>query len=281
MLHDRAVLASLSISQPKLRAKDKAASVEVCDAKKASRAQASVIKKLFAEDDYRPISRIVASIRNDVHYHMTAPWGQDGARILPSSSFERYSAKMRQKENEFWAAVDGFVANYADKLTKAQCLLGNLHREGDYPSPSAIRGEFGFNVSFAPVPVADDFRCQGIDDAVKAQLDAEMKAREAQALTNAMTSLARRITESMSNAASVLGKEKPKIHDSLIANIRALAEVIPDLNMVGDPVIAEVGEKIRNVFGDTSAEGLKNSPAERAQVVGEIDDIIARMSGLV
>lgn len=281
MLHDRAVLASLNISQPKLRAKDKAASTEICDAKGASRSQAAVIKKLFAEDDYRPISRIIASIRNDVHYHMTAPWGQDGARILPSAAFMRYSERMREMEGKFWLLVEEFVANYADRLSKAAALLGALHRDADYPSPSAIRGEFGFSVSFAPVPVASDFRCQGIDEAVKAELDASMREQEARALRDAMTSLAKRITEAMSNAASVLSKDKPKIHDSLVANIRALADVIPDLNMGEDPVVEEVGNIIRDVFENTSVEGLKNSPAERAEVVGQIDDIIARMSGLV
>src|SRR6202043_4000249 len=91
-------------------------------------------------------------------YRLTAPWLNEGPRILPASAYYGYAEKMRALRQKYEAAADTFTAKYPGHIEARAASLNGMFCESDYPSPSRIRSYFGFDLILAPLPDADDFR---------------------------------------------------------------------------------------------------------------------------
>jgi len=280
MLSQKSMLVYLSIGQPKLRVTDKAATADLSMSHGVDKQHGRVVKSLYSKDDYQPISDLINQARNHFHYKRTLPWLDGGQRILPSALFMGYAEKMREFRAEFDRLVESFVNDYAIRLSNAKLKLNGLFNESDYPAPSEIRSRFRFEVSYSPVPVAGDFRMDGIDEAEKAILAAEVQKREIDAVKAANKELVQRVVEIVGNVSSVCSKDKPKIYDTLLGNVAELADLIPALNVGGDPKLDKIAQDIRDKVLVTSTETLKASPQARSQVAAAADDIVKQMAGL-
>ena len=66
--------------------------------------------------------------------------------------------------------------------------------------------------------------------------------------------------------------------DSLVDNITDLLDVVPVLNVIGDPVITTFADEIRQKLTANSPEVLRDDAKIRKAVLVQAEDILAKMA---
>lgn len=277
MLHNKAMLVTLNISQPKQHTIDKAATSQVIATSGAQRGSASVVKNLFDKKDYAPIKKKLGEIRSK-HYFMTAPWLDSGPRILPSKLFIKYTEQMRELQTEAERLIDNFCDGYEDRIVKEQLRLNGLFNQDDYPSPSEVRNAFGIRFSYAPVPTGDDFRVEGVDEEQLEAIRQDIIQREKQANEAVLQEAITRIKDAVGHMSDRLNDPKAKFHDTLVTNIRELLEVLPAMNIEEDSQFDELCNEVDSRLASVEADDLRRDSKLRSSVASDADKIFSKMA---
>lgn len=238
VLASRAMLARPTISVWTARKFDRRVTADVVADHGAAADAGRWNKSLIARDALADVTRAAGAFRAD-HYSMTLPWSDEGSRILPVTLHSRYAERERKARAEFEAAASAFVASYPQYVDDARRRLNGMFVATDYPSPAEIAKRFAFRVDLFPVPAGSDFRVD-VGDAVRAAV--EDRVREATAA--AMADACKRIAGVVGTMAEKLATYRPAANgaaaegvfrDSLIGNVRELADVLPAFNLTGSP----------------------------------------------
>jgi hypothetical protein len=208
----------------------------------------------------------------DVHTEMTLPWGDNGDRLLPSRMYMKYTDKMRELRAEREKLAKDFAAKYPALVVGNAQRLGTLYDPKDYPSSAHIESRFGIDLSFLPVPAADDFRVDVGNEAV-----AEIKESINKAVAERQDAVAQdcwaRIKEVTDRIVERLDEPKAIFRDSLIENAQVVAEIIPDLNLNDDPAIARACEKLAEL-ADVQPETLRRNLGVRRATCEAARDLL-------
>jgi hypothetical protein len=278
-LSSRAMLASLKISMWSASKHDRKVSDEVAAAKQANRAAGKYTKILIAKAALAQIKAAATEARS-IHYRYTLPWTNEGQRILTSSAYQDYAEEMRQAKARFIVAVDNFVREYPYLKDEAKTFMGDLWDENDYPHPNVIQDQFLFDIQIMPMSEATDFRVKLSDDEIKriqddiqAKIDETVKLATREAWTRTyelVTHMAERLAIFRKTEES--GTEN-RFHDTLVENVRDMAELLPKLNITGDSQMDVMARKISSTIGAYNPEDLRNSPNLRYQAITEAKTI--------
>ena len=151
LLSQKAVLASLSISQWSARKPDKRATEEIHARNHADPHAGRYNKLLIAKEGLQKVQHAAGEART-FHYAMTQPWLDDGARLLPSALFIDYANRIRDLKAEFEAVGAQRVGISADEVDK-QLQFSDKHGF-DYPLLSdpdkTVATTFGVKRGFGP-----------------------------------------------------------------------------------------------------------------------------------
>lgn len=281
-----AMLVSFNASQWTARKIDKAKSAELTERNKAKDKSAHVSKKLVQADTLQEIATLITQAR-DFHKANTSPWLDNGTRILSAKRFPTYTTGMEGMEAEFYPLVRRFVENfprYVQQAAQEEYALGKLWDANDYPSVSKIERAFGWSNKFFELPNADDFRVdvgQAAVDRIKAQIQANVDS----AATNAVRDVFERAYEVVGKMVESLngfdpsksGKDRGIFRDSLVTNIRDLAELMPDLNFTNDARISKLADDMK-ALAQHDAEDLRASDNIRISTVQAAQDILDSMA---
>lgn len=283
-LTTRAMLCSLHVKQWAARRLDKPASAEVNAAKGAAANVARVNKSLIGRTALAEIGRVANQAREE-HYKRTLPWSDAGPRILPAAAFLPFQAAMRELESAFDAAVAAFLASYPDFVEAAKRDMGELFNPGDYPDPRHLKTLFSLSHRFSNLPSAGDFRVTMSAEhaeAVRAAIAADVQ----DSLAGAVRDTFQRVADSVGRMAERLAAYKPAsdagraegvFRDSLVSNVAELAELLPALNVTGDPVLAGIAARLPALC-ERNADELRQDDNARARVAAEAAAIVAQVS---
>ncbi len=273
-LGNRAMLVKLSISQWTARRGDKRATATVENHYGATDA-GRFNKTLIAQEAIKAVEKTANTART-WHYDQTLPWSDEGYRLLPAANFADYSSKMRELRAQFEAAADDFCANYPALVDDARVRLNGLFSAGDYPRN--VRDRFGLETQISPIPMAGDFRVSLRDDET-AEIQREIEARTVQATAAAHNDLYRRLADCVGHMADKLGDSKAIFRDSLIDNLRELCELLPRLDLQGDPILAQIRKSAEEKMLRYGAETLREDAAARAETATDASAILRAMEG--
>jgi hypothetical protein len=151
LLSQKAVLASLSISQWSARKLDKKVTEEIHARNHAEPHAGRYNKLLIAREGLQKVQHAAGEART-FHYAMTQPWMDDGARLLPSALFIDYANRIRDLKAEFHHAADEFASELPAYIEDSKVRLGRLFSVADYPDPGDIRSWFAFDSKILPCP---------------------------------------------------------------------------------------------------------------------------------
>jgi len=272
-----AMLVNLRISvwTARKKAKDEEAQL-IQDSNARSAKAASVHKHLLADaEPLMAVGRWAGDCRQWLYMH-TLAWGHNGDCLLPTAQFFTFKQEAAQREAHFWQLVHTFEQQYPVLITSMALQLGSLFKRTEYPDPRTIVDKFGFNITYAPVPEAGDFRVDVPADALK-ELKAnylvesdrrtELATREAwQRLHDTIVHMREKLTPNED------GKTK-RIHATLLANAGELCSVLTTLNITGDPKLEEMRRKLEGIVERTDTESLRDSDELRASVKKQLDDL--------
>jgi hypothetical protein len=287
----KAVLVSVSVSQWTARKLDKKVTDEVNRKHHASDDAGRYNKLLIDPKRLTKINTIVSQARA-LHYSMTRPWADEGMRILPNALYADFTEKFRKLKREFEAAADEFAAGYEAAVAERKRALNGLFNAKDYPSAREIRSKFNLDHNIIQFPDAADFRSD-LDEDVLDDIRADLAAKNERVIDDAMRETAHDIIEKVGHMAEKLkeyqgvGARKGKgragrtfFFDSLVDNVRELADLLPAFNLTNDPKLTEITARIRQELCAEDAKKLREDDKTRKSVQKSADAIVKAMEGL-
>lgn len=284
----RAMVVSLSISQWSGRRLDRQATDEVNSSHGAADDAGRYNKLLLPKEALADIQKIVGATRRDF-LERTLPWIDDGGRIMAADAYMAHTAWLNGQKTKFSAAVDAFVASYPKHIADARGRLKTLFKAEDYPAPEELTTKFSMAVTVLPVPTANDFRVDMSEAQARAiRLDIERNVREATA--TAVRDVYGRIAKVTGHMVERLDGYRPgrgagdraegTFRDSLVENVRDLINIMPALNIVGDPMLATVARDMQALVR-YSAETLRKDEARRLDVAEKAKAILDQVSDFI
>ncbi len=285
---ERAMLVALNISQWSARKHDKKASEDVAKINGSDVHMGRYTKDLVDKDALRNI-QLIARAAREHHLFNTLPWCDAGFRILPGAAYFDYTAEQRRFRSKYQGAVREFSERYQTCVNEARTRLQGLFSMADYPSPEEIAGKFAMECAFTPLPDGDDFRVTlGAEE--EARVRAEIEQRVQCAAEDAMRDLWARVHDAVARMSRnlnnyhvdpVSGKVQHPFRDTMVENLRALAEVLPKLNVAGDPHMESMRSRLVESLCFHEAQTLRDDASLRRSVASEADDILAGMAAYV
>lgn len=288
-----AMLCSLSISAWSGYRYDKQTSEEIAQLHGAENDAGRFNKRLVPGKALKEITSAIGQARRD-HEFLTLPWGDNGSRLLPGATYMEHTALMKQRKQEFEAAVARFVGGF-ENLVCSQSRLGTLLKVEDYPGmiedggrlrfvrPRELRNLFSFDTTIDPMHDPNDFRVAIGDEErerIKRQIAQSVEAairvgtRDLwQRLYKAVAHMSQRMNEY--NAAD--GENKPKLYSSMVTNIVEIVDVLPSLNVAGDADLSRMAEEVRKALVFDTKE-LKKSESLRSEAAQKATEIAQRMA---
>lgn len=279
MLRDEAMIVRLSISQWTARKFDRGVTQKVANDYGTSANVGRYNKILIAQDAIKAVTQAVSNART-FHYENTLPWDDTGGRILPSANFLAYSKKMREFRAEFDDAVQTFVSNYAEYREEARRKLGGMFKMEDYPGHYEVRHKYGYSVDIEPIPSAADFRItvsQKDSTRIKKELEARVKDRE----TEAMKDLYLRLNKTIGHFHEKLSDVDAIFRDSLVENVIELVNLLPRLNIAGDPELDKLLKETQKKLCAFEPDQLRDDAKARSKAAGDAKSILDKMAGYV
>ena len=287
-LSRKATLVALNVSQWTGRKLDKEITAETNERHNASEDAGRYNKLLLEKHRFERINAAVTALR-DLHYKYTKPWAEKGIGILPNVVHVEFSNKLRKLEREYNEAADEFRDKFAEAIEERKRKLNGMFNPSNYPDPDEIRGKFKLVVKTYPVPDADDFRSDVLDDATVADIKRELVESNETVLTDAMKHTAKQITEVVGHMAEKLREygEREKsgkrvfFFDSLVENVRDLASLLPAFNLTDDPKLRKIAARISKELTHDDAKVLRENDAAREAVAKSAEDILKDVSVLL
>ncbi len=281
-LCSRAMLCSLSISMWSARKHDPDASQEIAQRHGAQADAGRYHKVLLPKAALADVQKIVSDARQE-HYFMTLPWDDNGYRVLPSAAYMDHTEKMRELSNRFSPAVDALAQQFGELVEQAKVRLGGLFRPDDYPTPEELRSKFSFETKVMPLPDAGDFRVT-LGDEEKERIKRQITASVEASLQVASRELWQRLYDAVSHLAERLqaykvteeGVEHP-FRDSVVTNLVKLVDVLPKLNVTGDPELERLASQVRASL-IVDPQELRRSVSVRSETAKNASAIAQRMA---
>jgi hypothetical protein len=290
----RAMLLKMVVHQWQPRRHDKRVSAEVAERYKADEAMGSYLKRLVTKEQLRKINTLTDKIR-DVWLERTLPWLDQGTRILPNAFYfktlEGLKALIHQRDD----AVLELAHNWEAVIEEARVRLNGLFDANDYPSAQVLRDAYRIDIVPMPFPSSDDFRLGVLgpdSEEDEAALRAEHNAAVKAAVGDALRDVWQRIYDATEKVADRLNAYKVSpddekkggqrtdnpFRDSLIDNLRELIDILPDLNIADDPMLAGMGDKIRQQLCQYDGQMLRDDGTLRKQTALAAESILAQVS---
>jgi len=244
-IQDKACLVSLNISQWTARKFDKKATDSVADHYKCKPEAGRYNKAVIAREHLDEIVKISGKMRT-YHYERTLPYCVKGQAILPSELITEYMGKYNEFKAVWDEAVEKFCASYPELQEEARIALNGLYNPADYPSERQLRRKFQMGVDFAPIPEGSHLKIPiGNEELKEMQKDIEAKVRDA--ATEAQKELWNRVFETVSALQERMtddGEDAKTFRDSIVGNVKELAELLPKMNITEDPDLDRMAQEL-------------------------------------
>lgn len=284
-LEERALLVTLTMGQWSASKSDKEVSLEVTQKKKARSDSGTFRKQLISRKALKKIGQVRTAARTS-HNTLTLPWNDDGSRIITTESYQHYAKVMRDYRIAMQNAVTEFLEGYDDLVKQARQDLGDMFNREDYPDKGTIASKFYFDVEPKPIPVSTDFRAK-VSNAEAKAIAKDIEQRTKARLDAAMQDVWSRIATVTEKMITKLEEYTPRVglhdaegvfRDSLVENVRDLANLLPSLNITGDPALKKVQKDLLDNLCKFNAEDLRTDAKARSLTAKKAKDIHKKVS---
>lgn len=291
-LAERSMLVTLRLGIWSGQAVDRDVTEEVsennnADLKEAGRYSKQLVNKRFFTDINR-----AANVARRTHQLLSLPWDDGGRRILAAQGHQHYTEQMRLHRLMFTAKAKEFCdpEKVEEYVKEARPRLGDMFDVEDYPSAGDLSAKFTWDLEIGGVPEAADFRTKLSDATVKA-VTKDIERRSQERLERAMGNVFRRVYDVAAKMNERLraykvadegSKEKRTIiQNVLVSNAVELADLIPSLNVTGDPKIDELAQRLKADLGEHSSEVLTTDERLRRKTADKAEAIMKRVQRLM
>lgn len=252
---NRAMKFRLSRGGTKRRVRDR-------DAEAVVKQQLGDEGQIVSRQLFKDKSNLVGQYQNKANemyaYHIksTLPFGDEGSRVLPNTSYFTYTQKMNDFISEL-ALLRNQILSTWDALVQADITQRNNDlaaqgkpqsaQVGDYPTVQQM--ENTLYVSWFPEPIStiNDFRFNlepEMLDVVQRQFDDMIAQCSAERFNRMLTP----VSAFIEKLTHYKGDKGQRWYDSFVDNLAAIPEEIRALNIVDDPVVDTFIEEIEKMM---------------------------------
>lgn len=287
-VNEMAVVATLSVSMWGGTITDRQEGANVARNKNAKEHRVRVVKRLVDSTDMKALRDASRSLR---HYHrlLTLPWNDTGDRLLPIRHIQKYRQTIDKYTAEFSHAIQEFLGKYDVILANCQQELGQLFSHYDFPTRMSMGQLFAVDSLLTPVPESNHFGDTLTGDAVlmatmKQRVDEETTARMKTAMKEPYERVGAAVKHLVAKLKAPDSDDKtPIFRDSSIKAIKELVDVLPGLNISGDPDLAAITDSLQSSFLDVTPDMLRpkseNFSQEKTDAITESIERLQRDYG--
>jgi Protein of unknown function (DUF3150) len=288
----KATLVSVEISQWTARKFDKKATADFNRRHHAAQDAGRYNKHLIQAERLKTLNSLVNKAR-ELHYRFTKPWNDEGGlRILPNTLHAKFADEFRVLQRDFDEAADDFARDYPKYVEEQRVRLNGLFDPTDYPRARDIRDKFKLRTRVYPVPETDDFRSGTLDEATLEDIKREIAEAHKDAEKTMTADTVKQIVEVVGKMSDKLkaynggeekrkGEERSFFANSLVGNVRQLAEMLPHFNLNNDKKLDAVIKRINKELCVEDAETLRENADVRASVQKSAEEIAKTVEDLL
>jgi hypothetical protein len=284
---DRLMLVRLSISAWSPRKFDRKASDELARLHGAANAnEIGRFNKLLIDlDSIKPLQKALGDVRH-THYSMTAPWSDDGVRILPVDMYFKYTETVRAAKSKVEQLAHEFATvDYARERETARTRLAGLFNASDYPMAMEVESRFGVRVAFEPLPNAADVRLWSLgQEAVEEiQSDVERSVRETLAASqrHVVEQVKQRAGEFVEKVRRFDTGDTTGLRETAVENLRDVVRTVLDgLNVTGDPALTQAAQELDSALQNVIVDRLRHNKNLRLGKIDEVEAITRKFAGV-
>lgn len=287
-LTERAMIMSLKISQWTGRRLDRKITDEVNQNHNAADDAGRYNKLLLPKEAMAGVVSAIGETRTGF-IKRTLPWLDNGSRIMAAEKYHDHAAWFNEQKANFNKEVEDFLREYPFHVQQAQSRLGSMFEPDDYPAVEEIRRRFGMSAQILPVPDASDFRAD-ISEHQREAIRANIEETINRATSEAIKDIYARVAESVGRMVERLNAYKPStgkgdratgtFKDSLVGNVRELIELMPALNITGDPALAQMALDLQPLV-QYEAKTLREDEGKRADIAEEAARVLESINDFI
>jgi hypothetical protein len=278
MNHNSVLLTHLVIRKLHPYLKDNRATEETQEHYKTQHGAARVNKRLYPVYALKAVDAAARAAR-DKHIKHTMPWYNDGTRALPAKLYMQYLQEMEESKTAFEQAVHQFVKEEPKYREQDKIRLASLYREEDYPHPDDLADYFSIDISISVVPDVQDIRFNLSEteaQKIKEQLEQQMQ----DAHQRWAKDLAVRLYKPMFQFSSKLDDPEGIFKNASVENLREIANVMKELNVMADPSIDTLADQVLADIVNHEPNTLRIDKATRAQTAANARKVISQLETL-
>jgi hypothetical protein len=265
-LRNYAVLVRFTAKKWGITRKDNSASDAVVEKYGTEDGMAQVHKHLInpKTPEFKAIAKHLG-LAGNVFRGMAGPWDKAGFWIISTKGYSQLQAIMQEMETKHDQLVDDFAAALPRILAEAATAGGQLYDPDLIPTVEEIREKFVFSFETEILPDRgntildlDEKRAKGIADAAEAttaqrykDLTAHLHERVRHELTDALANL-REYGDEIEGS-----KRTRSFKDGMVERLRGLCDLLPALNIEGDPKLDKLAQDIASKLTMTPAATLR------------------------
>lgn len=278
-----AVLVNLSIRTWAANVMDQSISKEIAVNHGTDTKLGRFWKTLVAKGVGTPLGDVFAIERaaRKFHYENTLPWMHDGLRILPTTNYQSYTAKMREFKQAMDVAVAVFVNHYEATKETSKETLKSLYRESDYPTRTMVARRFGLSIDILPMPKSESLGEAGLSGIEVERIKRELETDLAITFQRANEDLWTRLYSCVSNLQVRMKGDPKHLRESLLQNADDLLELLPRLNVNNDERLEDLRSKLKLTFTGMTFAVLRDDVATRNKAASEVSGIESMMTSFM
>ncbi len=275
------MLVTLSFSLGRQGGIDKGITQEICEKKHASKEALKATKQVICKEAFKPLKDLMSELNKEVARYTTR-WFHKGTRLSTPKNIEKvvelcdeYFPKLQEIKD------DHLLARYAHwkELTRAQS--GDAFKEYEFPQFDDLRDNVKWTVDIMILPEAEAMRAmKNISDVLMDELVRSQDARVQSGVKAAMAEAYSRLLEPLNNMCDVLSKDKPKIFECLVTNVRAIVDEIPGLNLTDDPELQQFADQANTMLATITPDRLREDKVLRQETVDKARQLVTQFAAV-
>ena len=270
-IREHAILVRVSISMLGTQKKDKEATEASADRYDAAVDQVSLTKSIINRKNplFQKVDTIKGLIRN-TFLAQTGVW-DDNYRVISTKKYGQLRSVIEDLKVDFDQAVDDLVSDMPALRDEARKNLGRLFDDSLIPDDASVRESFGVTFDTEVLPDRANVVMSLEQDRID-QILAEASATDQRRIKALAEETHLRVREELENMIAALrefgdplkdSKRTRTFRDSLVKRMAKIADVLPGLNITGDPRLEKLAQDISEKLAATDASALRGGKKKR------------------
>jgi hypothetical protein len=229
------------------------------------------------------ITKKATAIRND-WAKRSVPWFDNGPRGYNALHHFDILQQVSDWGRDFEGLTEEFYRVYPMMVANKMFDLGDSYNSNDFPPLSVLRGKFAFRFDTSTVPNTDDIRVvkgipsEQVDTLIDAAVDNE-RHKVQSALSDAATKLYEKVEAIHQKLSVPIGDSGSIFRNSMLENLTEMVELMPVLNITGDPALAKLAAQAKKLTLYSAAD-LREDAVAREQAAKQAQYLAKKLQGM-